>query len=164
MNHFYLDASAHAKLYFEEPGSDRMELLLDSLLAQVRRLVITSVTLAETVAVLNRKRNELRVPDHEYALLVVRVFTDSERFSYWPVNDEDILNAIPLIIAHNINSSDALHLHIALRLQGLLESSKQGSLVLVASDKRLVRAARAEGFLILNPEEVSATEIMALLG
>ena len=163
MNYFYLDASADAKLYFEEPGSDKMELLLDSLLTQAGRLVITSVTLAETVAVLNRKRNELRVPNHEYALLVARVFTDSERFSYWPVNDEDVLSAIPLIIAHNINSSDALHLHIALRLQNLLERSKQGSLVLVASDKRLVRAARTEGLLILDPESVSATEIAALL-
>jgi len=38
-----------------------------------------------------------------------------------------------------------------------LERSKQGSLVLVASDKRLVRAARAEALLILNPEEVSVT-------
>jgi len=164
MNHFYLDASAHAKLYFEELGSNEMELLLDSLLTQTGRLVITSVTLAETVAVLNRKRNKLRVPNHEYALLVARVFADSERFSYWPVNDEDILNAIPLISVHNINSSDALHLHIALRLQSLLERSKQGSLVLVASDRRLVRAGHAEGLLILNPEEVSATEIAALLG
>jgi predicted nucleic acid-binding protein len=164
MNHFYLDASAHAKLYFEELGSNEMELLLDSLSTQTGRLVITSVTLAETVAVLNRKRNELRVPNHEYALLVVRVFTDSERFSYWPVNDEEILNAIPLISIHNINSSDALHLYIALRLQSLLERSKQGSLVLVASDKRLVRAGHAEGLLILNPEETSATEIAALLG
>ena len=164
MNHFYLDASAHAKLYFEELGSNEMELLLDSLLTQTGRLVITSVTLAETVAVLNRKRNELRVPNHEYALLVARVFTDLERFSYWPVNDEDILNAIPLISVHNINSSDALHLYIALRLQSLLERSKQGSFVLVASDKRLVRAACDEGLLILNPEEVSATEVAALLG
>mgnify|MGYP001048607334 CR=1 FL=1 len=79
------------------------------------------------------------------------------------MNDEDILNAIPLIITHNINSSDALHLHIALRLQSLLQRSKQGSLVLVASDKRLVRAGHAEGLLILNPEETSATEIAALL-
>jgi len=163
MNHFYLDASAHAKLYFEEPGSDKMELLLDSLLTQVGRLVITSVTLAETVAVLNQKRNELRVPDHEYALLVARILTDSERFTHWPVHDEDILNAIPFIVAHNINSSDALHLHIALRLQSLLERSKQGSLVLVASDRRLVRAAHAEGLLILNPQEASAAEIAALL-
>jgi len=45
-----------------------------------------------------------------------------------------------------------------------LERAKQGSLVLVASDKRLVRAARAEGLLILNPEEASASEIAALLG
>jgi hypothetical protein len=45
-----------------------------------------------------------------------------------------------------------------------LERSKQGSLVLVASDKRLVHAARAEGLPILDPEEASATEIMALLG
>jgi hypothetical protein len=43
------------------------------------------------------------------------------------------------------------------------EGGLQGSLVLVASDKRLVRAARAEGLLILNPEEVSATEIAVLL-
>jgi len=52
---------------------------------------------------------------------------------------------------------------MALCLQSLLERSKQGFLVLVASDRRLVRAACAEDFPVLNPEEASASEIAALL-
>jgi hypothetical protein len=52
---------------------------------------------------------------------------------------------------------------MSLHLQSLLERSRQGFLVLVASDRRLVRAACAEDFPVLNPEEASASEIAALL-
>jgi hypothetical protein len=54
-------------------------------------------------------------------------------------------------------------MHMSLHLQSLLERSRQGFLVLVASDRRLVRAACAEDFPVLNPEEAGASEIAALL-
>jgi predicted nucleic acid-binding protein len=153
VNYFYLDASAYAKLYYPEHGSDAMVALVAQLPDfHSRRLVITSVTIAETVAVLNRRRNEFRMPDGEFGQAVTRVLADASQFTYWRVHDEDSLSAIALISAYSLNASDALHLHTALRFSEILRRTRQDCLVLVASDRRLRRAATAEGLTTLDPE------------
>ena len=49
-----------------------------------------------------------------------------------------------------LNATDALILRSALDIAGELHS-----LILVASDRRLLRAAESEGLQVLNPEETS---------
>ena len=56
-----------------------------------------------------------------------------------------------LIEAHSLNSVDALVLRSALDTATELRSIGD-RLVLVASDQRLLRAARAEGLQVFNPE------------
>jgi hypothetical protein len=66
------------------------------------------------------------------------------------------------IMKHNINSADALYLHQALSLQHLLRPMEH-ELVLVASDRRFLRAAEAEGLAIINPETADIAEATTLL-
>ena len=56
-----------------------------------------------------------------------------------------------LIETHSLNSVDAMVLRSALDVATELRSIGD-TLVLVASDQRLLRAARAEGLQIFNPE------------
>ena len=56
-----------------------------------------------------------------------------------------------LIENHSLNSVDALVLHSALEIAAELGNTGD-TLVLVASDQRLLRAARMEGLQIFNPE------------
>ena len=56
-----------------------------------------------------------------------------------------------LIETHSLNSVDAMVLRSALDVVTELRSIGD-TLVLVASDQRLLRAARAEGLQIFNPE------------
>ena len=164
MNYFYLDASAYVKFYYPEPGSDAVEALVNALPARhARRLVVTSMTIAETLAVLNRRRNELRMPDSEYERVVARLLADIAFFTHWRVHDEDLLNATVLVPVHNLNASDALHLHTALRLDRILRRTRQDRVVLVASDRRLLRAADVEGLIPLDPETATLQEIQALV-
>jgi predicted nucleic acid-binding protein len=78
------------------------------------------------------------------------------------VDDETILQSIPLINRHNLNASDALYLHQALNLNRLLQTV-ENDLVIVASDLRLLRAALNEGLLVFNPEEATIADAEALL-
>lgn len=63
---------------------------------------------------------------------------------------------------HNINSADALHLHQALNLHNLLRPLGHAP-ILVTADQRLLRAAKAEGLLTLDPEAATLTEAVALM-
>lgn len=56
-----------------------------------------------------------------------------------------------LIETHSLNSVDAIVLRSALDIAMELRSTGD-TLVLVASDQRLLRAARTEGLQIFNPE------------
>jgi len=62
-----------------------------------------------------------------------------------------------------INSSDALYLRQAVVLRRLLQRARH-DLVLVASDRRLLRAATGEGIAPLDPEVASLTEVDSLIG
>jgi len=164
MNCFYLDASAYVKYYYPEPGSDIVVALVDEPGdARSRRLIVTSMAIAETVAVLNRRRNELRMPDGEYGAVIARLFADVEQFTHWRIHDDDLLDATALIPAHNLNASDALHLHTALQLDHILDRTQQSCVVMVASDRRLLRAADAEGMNALDPEAATLREIHDLI-
>jgi predicted nucleic acid-binding protein len=160
MNYFYLDASAYAKFYYPELGSDVIIGLIDALPgARSRRLVVTAMTIAETIAVLTRRRNELCIPDADYGLVVTRLLADVTSFTYWRVHDEDLLNATAFILPHSLNASDALHLHTALRLDRILYRAREDRVVMVAADRRLLRAAAAEGMTTLDPEAATPGEV-----
>lgn len=73
------------------------------------------------------------------------------------------MESIPFIIKHNINSADALYLYQALSLQHLLRPMEH-DLVLVASDRRFLRAAKTEGLTVINPETAEMAEAVTLLG
>jgi hypothetical protein len=66
-----------------------------------------------------------------------------------------------LIEKHSINSVDAIVLRSALEV--VIDLRDVGDdLVLVASDKRLLRAARVEGLSVFNPE-IDSQQILAAL-
>ncbi len=67
-----------------------------------------------------------------------------------------------LIRQHSINSTDALILKCALdKAAGLRVDGDD--LVLVSSDLRLIRAAKAEGLLTFNPETDDQATLDALI-
>lgn len=163
MYYFFFDASALAKRYHQESGSEVVNHLLDDLLPSApERVAISPLSLSETVSVLTRHHNIGRIPTALFQQGTVRVLLEGSTVNLPFVDNEVILNSIPLISRHNINASDALYLHQALNLQRRL-AAEEHELVLVASDRRLLRAAENEGLMTLNPEEVAIADAEALL-
>lgn len=163
MHCFFFDASALVKRYHQEAGPDVVNRLLDELLVSAPdRVAVSPLTLSETISVLARHRNAGPIPDALFQQAVARVLLEARAMNLQSVNDEVILHSVSLISRHNINGSDALHLHQAMSLHGLLQLMEY-DLVLVASDRRLVRAAEDEGLVTLDPEKGTLPEVESLL-
>jgi predicted nucleic acid-binding protein len=160
----YLDASALAKRYVPEPGSSVIDHLFDRV--PVDRMTILSVGLAEVAAVLIRKRN---------AGVISMTVCQAALADFWaevgPMTAIRIIDVTgdlaerssDLIDRHSINATDAILLRTALDLAATLRPAGDDVLV-VASDQRLLRAARAEGLTTFDPETQSESDLDAILG
>ena len=72
-----------------------------------------------------------------------------------------ILDGIALVERHNLNSTDGAILQAFVGHAAVPPPLEVN--LLVAADQRLLRAAKAEGLEVLNPETVQAADIPAFL-
>ena len=153
MYYFYFDASALAKRYIEEVGSDKIDFLFENV--SLERLSCLTIGAAEVFWICIRKKNDGRITVNQFTQaaghLEHEIITNQSNFRKIPVPDSLVWNSMDLIEAHSLNSVDAMVLRSALDTPTALRSTGD-RLVLVASDQRLLRAAQAEGLQIFNPE------------
>ena len=154
MTHIYLDASALVKRYRQEPGSEVVNDTIERVSSDnPRRLVVSSLSLIEMLSILNRRRNEAGIPLEPFRQALRTVIQEVRTFSHaLLIDDHLMLSSAQYALKHNINSADAIHLSILLALQVTVTASGD-ELICLASDKRLVRAARIEGITVVDPEE-----------
>jgi len=156
------DASALAKRFVAEIGSQTVNALF--LAVPPDQMVTTIMSYSETFAALLRKNNQgvltLSAFTAAQAALRNEVIDDPD-FAVLGLEFDDILDGIELIRRHNLNSTDGAILQAYLKYASPLRPSVVS--VLVASDQRLLRAAKAEGLEVLNPESVQAAQIPAFL-
>ena len=164
MTHVYLDASALVKRFRHELGSEVVNDTIDRVSADnPRRLVVSALTTLETLAILNRRSNEAHIPRPAFLRSLQGVLREIRRFShYLVIDDRRILASATYTLRHNINSADAIHVAVLLALRETLPHTSE-ALVCLAADKRLVRAVRAEGVTVVDPEQDSITEAQALI-
>ena len=153
MHYFYFDASALTKQYTEEIGSDKIDFLFASV--PLGRLLCLTIGAAEVFWIFVRKKNDSRITtiqfDRAFTLLRREVINNQADFRTIPVPDSLVWGSMRLIETHSLNSVDAMVLRSALDIAAELRDTGD-RLVLIASDQRLLRAARAEGLQIFNPK------------
>ncbi len=139
----FFDASALAKRYTPEAGSDFInELFLQFPLAQMQ---VSTVGISEIISVLVRKQNDGRLSTelfHQALLEVGNEIINNEMLSFSSVDDQLIFSSQRLIVRHKINATDAIILQSCLDLRERLPH--EDKLMLLSSDKRLIRAGRNE--------------------
>ena len=162
MRRYFLDASALSKRYVAEAGSDKVVRLMDSLAAD--RFICVTLGVGEVLATINRRVNEHRLTrsagDKAFSDVAHEVLQNADILKL-PMPDEVVVPGFAYIRKHNLNTTDAVILHAALKIQDTLP--RKDSLVVVAADERLVRAARAEGLETLDPVHDSDEHLDALL-
>ena len=162
MNFFILDASALAKRYCPELGSDQIDHLFQHVSHD--RLMCLMWGAAEVVSVLVRAKNGGRLSPAAFQLGMNNLkaeILDDPLFNTLAADNGLVVAALPLIDKHALNASDAVLLRSSLDLARDLRADGH-ELVLVASDHRLLRAAQAEGLCSFNPETQMATELAPL--
>ncbi len=127
-------------------------------------MATTIMSYSETFAALWRKHNQsilsARAFNTAQAPLANEVIGNPD-FVVLGLEFHEILNGIEVVRLHSSNSTDGGILEAFLRLATPLRPSAVS--VLVASDQRLLRAAKAEGLEMLNPETVDDAEVPGFL-
>jgi len=128
----YVDSSAFAKRFVDEPGSDKIE----SVCARASQLGLSVICVPEVISALNRRRRERSVTKCQYA--------EAKRHLLDDIRDADIISltvpvvssAIAVLEKSPIRAMDALHIACAI---------EWGAHVFVSSDKKQLKAARRAG-------------------
>ncbi len=153
MHYFYFDASALVKRYTRESGSDKMLFLFRNV--PLERLLCLTIGAMEVFWICVRKRNDGRITSHQFERVVTHlkreVINRQSNFRTVSLPDSLVWDSMDLIETHSLNSVDALVLRSALNIATELRNAGD-TLVLAASDQRLLRAARTEGLQVFNPE------------
>jgi predicted nucleic acid-binding protein len=158
----FWDASALMKRYFIELGSDTVDALFDKVAA--RDMATTPWAYIETYASLLRKMNggAIDLPTFTTAVTSLQAeVVDDPDFRLLPNDETSIFASISLIRRHNLNATDAAILSMLLGYVQALPLPR--SCILVAADKRLIRAAAGEGLTTLNPAELPVADVPTLL-
>jgi predicted nucleic acid-binding protein len=156
----YLDASALVRRFRHEIGSEVVKDTIHRALADnPRRLVVSALTSLETLAILNRRRNEAQIPLPDFPRSLQGVLREIRRFPhYLVIDDRRILASATYTLKHNINSADAIHVAVLLSLRDTLQRASEDP-VRLADDKRLVRAVHVEGVTVVDSEQDSITGV-----
>jgi predicted nucleic acid-binding protein len=140
----FFDASAAAKRYFQESGSE----LVNRLWSGPEFFSSLAILHCELTSALNQKRRERALPRGTYQTLKKQIGEDLRKIQAVPVNAELIEVSLRVLDAHPLKTLDSLYLAGALTLQQTLKEP----VLFVAADRKLLQAAQAEGLRALNPE------------
>lgn len=158
------DASGLAKRYAPEVGSD----MVDALFAAIppAQMVSSSVSYAEIYSILLRKFNRAAInrAAFETAKSSLRAeLINDPNFVLLSIGDTAFYRGIALMEAHNLNATDSALLVLFQTYIQSFPADSGMTFLLVAADERLVRTAKSEGLLAVNPEAIPASDVPALL-
>ncbi len=140
----FFDASAAAKRYFLEMGSDRV----NELWSGPEFFSSLAILPCELISALNRKRRERTLPRGAYHTVKNQIGEDVGKIHAVPISAEVIELSLRILDAHPLKAVDSLYLAAALGLQLALKEP----VLFVAADRQLLKAAQAEGLRAYNPE------------
>lgn len=148
----YLDTSAFVKHYRkEERGSDIINKLVDDAKEKNGQLISSFVVVGETVSVFDKWARYKFITKQECDELVriflkeIKQLTDNEVLILESVSSSTITLSVDLITKHHLSLNDAMHLYTALSNKNIIQE-------FICSDDSLLKAAKSEGFEVLNPE------------
>lgn len=161
MTHVYFDASGLSKRYVVEQGTT--EVLHVYARVPRDRMHVLAVGAGEVVSVFRRRRNAKLLTAVEYAQAASDFraeVLDQPAVDKVEADVTTVRRSIAFIERYSINATDALILRTALDLKARLAPTGD-DVLLVASDRQLLAAARAEGLPAFDPERQPAADFDA---
>jgi Predicted nucleic acid-binding protein, contains PIN domain len=139
----FFDTSALVKRYYEEPGTEAVDALIEG----DSTIVISSLSVVETVSAFRRKYNRSAISETRINDLLSAVFEEAlTRFVIVPMAESVLQLAFTLVLDGDLRTLDSLQLSTALGLD-----TDDELLRFVTADAELAAAAEANGLSVSNP-------------
>ena len=148
MNCYFLESTAFAKLFVQEPGTDALIRLMESV-EDNRKLIAACAPLEVYSAIRRRERaGQICATDAAAAIDILRI--ESARMVQEPLNPAVLEAARQLLDRTRLRWTDALQLGAALVARDMFRGTE---IIFVSASSLLLEAARTEGFHALDPEK-----------
>jgi predicted nucleic acid-binding protein len=146
VNCYFLEATAFAKLFVREPGTDALIRLMQSV--EDNRKLISASTPLEIYAALRRRERSgaISAADVVSALEILRL--EAARTVQEPLNPAVLECARQLLDRTSLRWPDALQLAAAMVAREMFQGTE---IIFVSSSNALLEAAKAEGFPVIDP-------------
>ncbi|MFZ0392244.1 MAG: type II toxin-antitoxin system VapC family toxin [Terracidiphilus sp.] len=146
MSCYFLEATAFAKLFVREAGTDALIRLLESI-EDNRKLIAASTPLEVYAAIRRRERSgAIGKEDAQAALEILHL--EAARTVQEPLNPAVLECARQLLDRTALRWPDALQLGAALVARDMFQGT---AIIFVSASKTLLDAARMEGLETVNP-------------
>ena len=139
----YFDTSALVKRYYEEPGTEAVDALIEG----DDTVVISSLSVVETVSAFRRKYNRTGISESRVNDLLSAFFEEAlTKFVIVPMAESVLQLAFTLVLGGDLRTLDSLQLSTALGLD-----TDDELLRFVTADAELAAVAEANGLPVSNP-------------
>ena len=148
MNCYFLESTAFAKLFVQEPGTEALIRLMETI-EDNRKLIAASAPLEVYAAIRRRERaGDITSQDAAAAFEILRI--EAARMVQEPLNPAVLEAARQLLDRTRLRWTDALQLGAALVAREMFRGIE---IIFVSASPMLREAARSEGFQALDPEK-----------
>lgn len=146
MSCYFLESTAFAKLFVQEPGTSALIRLMETI-EDNRKLIAASAPLEVYAAIRKRERaGDISAANATAAFEILRI--EAARMVQEPLNPAVLEAARQLLDRTRLRWTDALQLGAALVAREMFRGTE---IIFVSASPQLLEAARAEGFQALDP-------------
>lgn len=154
MSFFFLEATAFARLFVREPGTDDLIRLLDSL--EDNRKLISAATPLEVYAAIRRRERSGQIAPDSAAAALEYLRVESARMVQQPLNPGVLETARQLLDRTSLRWPETLQLGSALTARDMFPGT---GITFVSASPALLDAAREEGLELLDPANLPFAEV-----
>ena len=148
MSCYFLDSTAFAKLFVQEPGTNALIRLMETI-EDNRKLIAASTPLEVYAAIRRRERaGDITSADASAAFEILRI--EAARMVQEPLNPAVLEAARQLLDRTKLRWTESLQLGAALVAREMFRGTE---IIFVSASAMLLEAARSEGFQALDPEK-----------
>jgi predicted nucleic acid-binding protein len=143
---YFLEATAFAKLFVREQGTDALIQLMEAV--EDNRKLISASTPLEVYAAIRRRERAGDITPEDAAAALDSLRMEAARMVQQPLNPAVLEAARQLLDRTRLRWPDTLQLAAASVARDMFQATE---IIIVSASSQLLEAARSEGFKVLDP-------------
>ena len=154
MSCYFLEATAFAKLFVQEPGTDALIRLMEAV--EDNRKLISASTPLEVYAAIRRRERSGGISPEDATAALDSLRMEAARMVQEPLNPAVLEAARQLVDRSTLRWPDALQLGAALVARDMFQGTE---IVFVSASLQLQEVAKNEGFHTIDPAKEGAEPV-----